>query len=232
MRLKQILVLAVWVAMFAYPYYLIFSPLPSGYFGSTSAGELYATLTRLLGVTIFTLVTQQIFTQSFRPFFNSAFPAYFVKRYHIVVGTLTLLLAMTHPIMHYVANSAAGYPISGSILGTDYQFPLRLYYLLGPLALTILVCTALAGLLRRWKLLQKYWYAIHRFNYVLFVVAFFHSFNVGSDLQAHLGLRFLWIVYACVVGYGFLDKFYLRERRPASTETVSAIPEAIVRERN
>jgi len=169
-------------------------------------------LTRLLGVTIFTLVVQQIVLQLYRPFFNSIFAAKVVRRYHIVMGTFTFLLAVLHPLSHYLSNYLAGEGVLDSAFGVEYEFGMRLVYLLGPLALTVMTITVASGLLRRWKPLQVHWLKIHRFNYLLFVIALFHSWNIGSDLQTSMILRGVWSLYAVVIGVGFALKYYIEPR--------------------
>ncbi len=168
---------------------------------------------RLVGLTLFTLITQQILTQEFRSFFSKIMGPYFTKRYHIIVGTFTLLFAFLHPILYYVTALAQGSRLFDVASGQVYAWPTRYFYLLGPLALLILICTALAGLLRRSKWLQKYWYSIHKLNYLLFIVAFLHSWNVGSDVQSTQIIRALWITYLIIVAFGFINKFVIAKYR-------------------
>ncbi len=96
-RLNQTLIALVWIAMLGVPIWVILSPLPAGYWHDASSSTALATITRLLGVTIFTLVTQQIISQAYRPFFNTTFPPLVVKRYHIVVGTATFFARNSAP---------------------------------------------------------------------------------------------------------------------------------------
>jgi len=208
--------------MVIYPVSVVLHTVSGGIWGQLTSTTQLVVGTRVLGVTIFTLVVQQILTQEYRPFFNRVFGPYFTKRYHIVVGTSTLLLACFHPLLYYISLVMSGVGLSEILLGANYQYPLRLFYLLGPTAITILFATALSGLLRNWEPLKKYWYIIHKLNYVLFVVAFFHSWNMGEDVGAIVSLRILWILYAVVLVVGFGYKFWLRpyliRKDSASTE--------------
>lgn len=219
----------LWIGMIVLPLYIVLNPLPSGYWQENTFTATLNTIIRLFGLVLFTLITQQILTQEYRPTFNRVMGAYFTKRYHIILGTFTLLVALLHPLSYYISMYLEGSSLISTAFGQGYDMPLRIFYLFGPLALTLMICTVLAGLLRNWKPLQRYWYSIHKLNYILFIVAFFHSWNMGSDIQSNTILRVLWILYLLVIVYGFINKFYLRRLRarapsptPAGTTAVTS----------
>ncbi|GEM_PF-5490818 len=229
MRLQQITLITVFGLMLVIPFWVVLSPLPAHYWSDVSLTEGLMTVMRLFGLLIFTSITQQLLTQEYRPLFNRLFPALTVRRYHIVAGTTTLLVALLHPLVYYVSLYLAGIPLFDIVLGKSFELPLRLFYFLGPISITLLICTASVGLLRRTQWFKRYWLSIHKLNYVLFITAFLHSWKMGSDLQGLPWLKWLWVVYALLVAYGFISKFYLRGNTVASgtLSDTAAAPEQV-----
>ena len=220
--IKRVIVALVWLVMLGMPIYVVLNELPPGFWGLADANVIRAVFMRLIGLALFTLITQQILMQEFRPFFSKIMGPYFTKRYHIIVGTFTLLFALLHPILYYVSALAQGSRFLDVASGQGYPWPTRYFYLLGPFSLLILICTALSGLLRRAKWLQKYWYLIHKLNYLLFITAFVHSWNVGSDVQTNQIIRTLWLVYLTVIVLGFINKFVLTKYRARFNQTTAS----------
>ncbi len=220
-NVKRAMVALVWLGMLVFPIYLVLADLPAGFWGFADPDTARSVLMRIIGLVLFTLVTQQILTQEFKPFFNKVMGQFFTKRYHIIVGTFTLLFAFLHPILYYITKLSLGSKFFDVSFGQGYEWPTRYFYFLGPLSLLILVCTAMAGLLRRAPWLQKHWYSIHKLNYLLFITAFFHSWNIGSSLLTSSLLRGLWVTYLVIITYGFIYKFVIAKYRARVNQPIT-----------
>jgi len=76
------------------------------------------------------------------------------------------------------------------------DMPFQFYF--GPLSLLLMLVTVstagLAVILKRPRF-KKGWHAIHLANYAAFILAFFHSVTIGTDLTSPRSpLRPLWVL--------------------------------------
>lgn len=161
---------------------------------------------RLIGLYAFTLIWFQLILG---PFMNPLSRLYGGKvlRLHRITGTLAFCLALTHGFLFHLGSfllAKDSYNFLGSIekyVGSNQLF----YGWLGPIALTLLVATVTTALLMRRRYFNKYWRKIHFLNYLIFILVWLHSFNVGSDTQTE-PLKTLYLFFMLT----FLISFYYR----------------------
>jgi predicted ferric reductase len=167
----------------------------------------YNTAIRIFALYTLTIVFLNIMTGSFRPLLVRVFKARTMLRFHNTTGVVGFSMALTHGILVIIYGLWPGFSK------------------LGPVALYILAVTTFTVLFR--KFLKKSWRWIHRLNYVVFVVALIHAFQVGSDV-AYGGtfLRVMLYVYTSLVAVGFVYRsqlavrLYIRRKRKSKTATV------------
>lgn len=149
---------------------------------------------RLLGLYGFTLIWGQLILGPFMPLLRRLFGS-LALTLHIIEGIFAIVFATLHPLLlglaYYVAtkdliiwNSFANYlPASNQIYGY-----------LGLIAWILLVCTVITALLRKRPWFINKWRYIHFLNYIVFVLVFLHSYNIGSDVRSE-PLNTLYGVY-------------------------------------
>jgi hypothetical protein len=121
---------------------------------------------RLAGLLAFTLIILQIGLGAFMLFLRQYFGSWVLKL-HISQGLAAFTLAWAH------------YLVNKFFLG----FTNGPYQLWGKIGLLIMCISVAAGLLRTRPWIAKYWRLIHRLNYVLFAMIWYHSWNLGSDVR-------------------------------------------------
>lgn len=147
---------------------------------SHGASSVYLLL-RLTGLYAFVLLFLQIMHGAFMPFWNNIFgPKSPVT--HEKVGIIIYILILFHPFFYiFSVGMELGFiqalPALLPKINTEYE--LHLTY--GKVALTLLTLSVLAVYFRHLKILNKHWIKFHVLNYVVFFLAFYHSYKVGSD---------------------------------------------------
>jgi DMSO/TMAO reductase YedYZ heme-binding membrane subunit len=165
----------------------------------------------LLGLYAFTLTANQVIIGSNMRSLRRLFPG--LLSYHRFQGLFALTFALLHPLLIIMAFGPA------AVLSSSYLPPeLRPYVTLGALALTLMVITVATALMA-WKL-QKFtrvWRSIHLANYAVFILAWIHSWFVGSDIQTS-ALKFAWLFYlaAWVISVGLRLWRWRHKPAPAS----------------
>ena len=159
--------------------------------GTAAISATYTAL-RILALYAVTVVFLNIMTGSFRPLLIKVFKAKTLFKLHNTTGVVGFCLALTHAILVITYGLWPGFSQ------------------LGPVALYILAATTLTVLLR--KFLKKSWRWIHRLNYVVFLFALIHAFQLGSDLFDGVFLEALLLVYAALVAAGFVYRSQLALR--------------------
>ncbi len=106
---------------------------------------------------------------------------------HRKIGIIALILIIAHPILFFISEKLQG-----------YQTPMSVLKVLGLVTLLLLLLAAGAALLYG-VLPLKYetWKGVHKIAYVIFVLAFIHSFFIGSNLQ-RWPMRIAWIILAMI----------------------------------
>lgn len=147
-----------------------------------------ALLFPLFGLYAFTLVWLQFMIGTTRSLLKRAFPG--IITWHRTQGVFALLFALVHPALILVA-----FGIDTYMKKTFVAPELVVYVWIGQVQLFLMVLAVVAALLRRQAWLRSRWKLVHRANYIVFVLAWVHSWFLGSDVQSS-GLRWVWIVYA------------------------------------
>ena len=169
------------------------------------AGADFKTAARLVfpifGLYAFTLLWTQLLIGPNAILFRKVQPK--ITIFHHRQGIFIFLLVLTHPTLILIAFGLYQY------LG--YKFlpkPLVLYAFLGTVALGFLTVTAVTAILSRLSFLKYKWRMFHFLNYVVFTLAWMHSWNLGSDITSS-NLKYLWIFFAVTA----LISAFLRFRR-------------------
>ncbi len=139
---------------------------------------------RILGLSAFALIFIQIILGSLR----------INLKIHMKIGKVALILAILHPALLIGTN------VSPFKEGFN-QF----YFSLGLIGLFLILLTAGAALLG--TKVGPIWRYLHRLNYVLFWVIFFHSINLGIDTQSSI-VKYIYYSGGIIVGLLTLFKIY------------------------
>lgn len=160
-------------------------------------------LQRASGLYAFSLIFIAIILGSAMNIVDRFFPADKVFSIHKIVGKSAFTLAIFHPIFLY-----STYLLEHNL---NYVLPFLegssiIYFYLGILALLLLTVSVGAALLR-FKIGIK-WLYIHRINYLIFWLIFFHGLNLGVDTQTSFA-RSIFITYGTVVAILTIRKFLI-----------------------
>ncbi len=141
----------------------------------------------LVGLYAFTFLWAQFLIGSSSAPLRELFPQ--IVQFHRRQGLFVFLLALFHPGLLFLALGPEQY--------FSYQFlPREMvpFALLGTLALFLMTLTALTAKLQKINFLRGKWRIIHYLNYLIFFLVWFHSWKLGSDVQA-TNLKILWLFY-------------------------------------
>ena len=160
----------------------------------------------LVGLYAFALVWAQVMLGSGMPLWRRVYP--WIETFHRTQGVFVLLFAGLHPTLLLFAYGPTY---------TQYNFVLPeqlLYVYIGQLQLLLIVVTVLTALLRKTRLVKKWWYYVHRANYLVFALAWIHSWGLGSDVRP-TWLRYLWIFFAATVVASLLIRVIQSQKQRA-----------------
>jgi predicted ferric reductase len=183
--------------------------------------ELTYNLIRLAGLTAFTLLSFQVITGTFMHLFNKVYGERFYF-FHSYSGIFVLAFALTHFGLIHLYMSFYHY----GILSFSALYP-RPYIDFGPVGLGLLgitVPTAILAVLILHQKPKKWWRYFHYANYLVFLLIFFHSINIGTDLNTDNTLHPLWYVFFVLFVLGILYKRIFRvwqKKRAAETSLQS-----------
>ena len=155
----------------------------------------------LFGLYAFTLLWTQLLIGPNAILFRKVLTK--ITNFHHRQGIFIFLLALLHPTLILIAFGLSQY------LG--YKFlpkSLAIYAFIGTIALGFLTVTAVTAILSRLSFLKYKWRMFHFLNYVVFTLAWIHSWNLGSDIQS-TNLKYLCIFF----GVTALFSAFLRFRR-------------------
>jgi ferredoxin-NADP reductase len=140
----------------------------------------------LLGLYAYYLLWVQIIIGSQMWRLRSHIP--WIEKFHRTQGVFVLLFALLHPLLILSGFGLHEY------LNFKFVAPAGIpYVILGDIQLVLLVCTVVTAILRNTKWLSNHWRKIHYLNYIVFILVWIHSWNLGSDVQGS-HLRFVWWV--------------------------------------
>lgn len=101
-----------------------------------------------------------------RPIFGSK-----LIKWHIRQGAAAFVLALAHPaLLSWELGPEAIIKMGGEAVW-------------GKIALNLLVISVLAGWLRGSGFMARYWRWIHRLNYVILALVWWHSWQLGTDAR-------------------------------------------------
>ncbi len=185
-------------------------------FSPGNPAALFYKLFRLAGLGAFTLVAFQVLTGPCMKFWEALYGTSFY-RFHAYEGLFALLIALIHPGLLLLSLACSRTSLSRFTLNIPFQF----YF--GPLALLLMIVTVstagLAVILERPRF-KKGWHAIHLANYAAFILAFFHSVTIGTDLTSpRTPLRPMWVLFFIAMVMGFLYRRWPGRSRHASRNT-------------
>jgi predicted ferric reductase len=179
-----------------------------------SVDQLTYNLVRLAGLTTFVLLSYQIITGTFMHLFNILYGENFYF-FHSYAGILVLILASTHYALIHVFMSFFDFTIK--TFSALYPSP---YIIFGPIALFLLIITSTTAILAVLILKQKpkrWWRYFHYANYLVFLLVFFHSINLGTDLSKGGDLRPLWYTFFALFIMGIIYKRIIRTYQKSHT---------------
>lgn len=209
--LLRFVILLTWLAILIIPGYIFFQM--RGGIGFLE-GVDFKTGSRLLfplvGLYAFTLVWTQLILGSSAAPWRKIFPA--ITKIHRRVGTFTFLFALLHPGLMILA-------FGPDFLGYRFLDPtLTLFAYAGTIAILIISLTALTAIFWRVNFIRRYWRTVHYLNYVTFALVWYHSWNIGSDVQT-TNLKWLWLFFGTSAIFSLtwrLLRSFSRKPLPAS----------------
>lgn len=217
----KVIIGAIFLIVFLIPGYTFFfvnqEPLQVLNSNASLSTKLYV-LFRLFGLYGFTFIWSQIVLGPFRNPLTRIFGP-IVLKLHITGGIFALTFATLHPLLFYLAYYLATKNAPAMAL-LDYLGEDRLIFgLMGMTAWILMITTVATAILRNNPWFVNKWRYIHFLNYLIFILVFIHSFNIGSDvrleplntLYGFFGLTFiLAVVYR--VGYRRIWTLYFKKQ--------------------
>jgi hypothetical protein len=148
---------------------------------------------RLTALLSFTLIFMNIFTGAMAPYFYAVFGPKNQSRIHLWTGVCGFSLALVHGAI---------------VIIEKYYRSYSAVWVIGPIALALLVLTAWVAIDRR--RLKNIWRAIHQINYVIFVAVFVKAVLIGTDFRsgdaASKATLAIFILYAVLATLALLLK--------------------------
>jgi len=164
---------------------------------SVFADDLLNNLFPLFGILSFTIlwlhVISGVFEEKLRTLFN--FDLY-VKH----TAQVVFISILAHPLLLFLAYDL---DLLG-IIGVYGSWPIRL----GVTAWLLLITYDVGRLLQKREFFSRHWRKILFISTIGIIVAFFHSFTIGGDLQEG-PLRALWIIYGVTAILATIKNFGL-----------------------
>ncbi|MDP2587386.1 MAG: Rieske 2Fe-2S domain-containing protein, partial [bacterium] len=169
----------------------------------------------LVGLYAFTLIWAQVILGSSMPIWRRVYP--WIETFHRTQGIFVLLFAGLHPTLLLLAYGQAYF---------NYDFVLpeqQIFIYIGQIQLLLIILTVATALLRKTRLVKKWWRYVHWANYLVFALVWIHSWELGSDVKP-TWLRFVWIFFALTVVLSLLGRILrgVRQRKLAITPLAGA----------
>ena len=169
-------------------------------------------LGRLFGLMAFVLIWFQYLLSSKVKTFERGIGLDTLLNIHNVCGILALILAIAHPAAIVISEKLQG-----------YASPFGFLKVMGVCTLLILCGTVfVASSYHKIRLSYDKWKRVHTTAYVLFPLAFIHSFFLGSGLQK-APLKIFWLIlalcYLAIIAHKIVKGIYLK-RHPYQIQGV------------
>lgn len=144
--------------------------------------NLFQNLFPTFGILAFTLLWLHVAGAAFEPWLNRHINfETFVNN----TSNLILFFFILHPLLLFLSFGS---------LNSIYAVYNPLYVRLGAIGLLLLLTFDVGRALKRREFFVRHWNKILIISTIGFIFIFFHSLNIGSDLQSG-PLRFIWIFY-------------------------------------
>ncbi|MFC1687015.1 ferric reductase-like transmembrane domain-containing protein [Patescibacteria group bacterium] len=184
----KILSIIIFLILLVIPGYVFFAERGGlSFFADADFKTLAHLIFPIFGLYAFFLVWLQIVLGASMPLFRKLFN--YINSIHKIKGIFALSVAFIHPLFLLMAIGLTKY--------RNFEYvsdKMKVFALFGTLAFILIIITALTALLMKLPWLRRKWKLIHYLNYVIFVLVFIHSWNLGSDVQS-TGLKYLWFFY-------------------------------------
>ena len=191
--------------LFLWPGYVFFSHSGRVIFSpGTTFVQLNLRLFSLVGLYAFWSVWAQLIIGSNMRWLRPRLP--WLYGFHRKEGVFALIFSVLHPLMLLIGSGLDQFIGFFSVSNKFY-----IYIWMGLVQLLLLGVTGLTELFMKLPWLRTRWRTIHYLNYMVFVLVWLHSWNLGSYVRS-TSLRFFWIF--CLVS--------------AAASTVGRITRAII----
>lgn len=203
-----------WLRYLGYLIYLVLLFVPGWVFFAARPGVPMAadTIYPLFGLYAFTFVAIQMILGSNMRRLRPIYPK--VMQFHRWQGLFALAFAFVHPLL---AAAAFG-PQATFLQRTIVPPSLSNYIIFGIIASDLMLVTVITAV-AAWKFQKftKTWRTIHLLNYLVFILAWVHSWFIGSDVQGSI-LKYVWIFYLLVwlVSVALRVRAYLSQKASAA----------------
>ncbi|OEH85991.1 hypothetical protein BHU72_14900 [Desulfuribacillus stibiiarsenatis] len=141
-------------------------------------------------------------------------------RYHKQLGIIAFVLIFLHPLFLNTHRMM--------VIG-EMEEP-SLFIGLGFIALAILIITSMTAIFyKRLRLRYETWFTIHKANYLVFPLVFFHSIKEGTTIFSTTHVRYLWYVlfalYLLLVIYKIVQVVRARRHPYQIIEIIKETPD-------
>lgn len=168
----------------------------------------------LYGLYAFTLLWFQLMLGSMMPWLRRLYRR--VEAWHRVQGVFVLLFATLHPLYILIGLGFEKYFAYDWIASVQYPYLVVAYSALG-----LMYTTVLTALLRQVSFVRRWWRQVHVLNYLVFGLAWVHSWNLGTDTQSD-ALRPVWILFGVTAAgaglWRLASRWRLASSRPVAPE--------------
>lgn len=175
--------------------------------------EYFRDISQLLGLVGFVLLFIQIVLSSKIHCIEKDVGLDNLLSVHRRLGIASFILIAVHPVFLFIQDIV--------LIGTTSFPPWKLVGI--GTFLLLLTAVVVALWYKRWGLSYEMWKNIHRINYAVFTLAFFHSVFLGSDFAGSTPLRLYWYVlgalFVLIIVHHIRKRMYLR-RNPYSVTRV------------
>ncbi|OGC82353.1 MAG: hypothetical protein A2V81_02365 [Candidatus Abawacabacteria bacterium RBG_16_42_10] len=169
------------------------------FLGGLGISEFAYAVFPLLGLYAFSMLWLQFIMGSARDVLTKAYPK--VLKFHMNQGPFVLLFSLLHPLFLVIGVGLENY-----LYMTYVPQELKLYAFLGVISLFFMILAVAAAMFRMHPWLQRRWIYIHYLNYLVFILSWLHSWNIGTDMKT-APFRQLWLFYGITAVVALLLRF-------------------------